>query len=406
MTSYTDSRFPKDDYERMAAAVEQAQQTRATVAGPPNASAPFGLDGVEKRAKDRLLSQQNQGPMEPMIVNGVRSFAAPAATSAPAAPAVPAATAAPTITGADLASYGIPKNPLGGMSSAPLSTRGGPMSYSQKGVGTTNPNSYAVGQGSRRPTRYLERAARHGDVGAAKALADIGIRTSEGQANRDASKAAADAEFARELQFYGMKQQDQAAADQRRFNQSNELFNKETERRKGESEADWNRRMEETKRQEGRNKGFTVAPIDPNDASKGNAIMRGDGSLFNVLPGQKPEPPPLTPGDLESYGKMFPGAAITGKLPNGAVIQRQPEEPAKPFIREVPGPLIPHPTIPGMMMPGPQIPAQMFPDGTYQVMTPKPAAAAAPAAGGGAGGDSAKDKLNALRAKAGLAAMK
>jgi len=57
-----------------------------------------------------------------------------------------------------------PVNPLGGMDPRPLSSRGGPMAYSQQGVGTTNPNAYAVGQG-RAPLgmRLLTRAARRRD---------------------------------------------------------------------------------------------------------------------------------------------------------------------------------------------------------------------------------------------------
>jgi hypothetical protein len=44
-----------------------------------------------------------------------------------------------------------PINPLGGMDPRPLSERGGggPMSYAPRGVGTNNPNAYAVGRNNR-----------------------------------------------------------------------------------------------------------------------------------------------------------------------------------------------------------------------------------------------------------------
>lgn len=349
-----DSRYkgqPPANYSTMADAVAKYAEAGATIAGPPKPTAPFDLQGVEKRAADKLQAQQNQGPMPPMIVNGAPRFQAPAvsaqdlagygqqpaAAAAPAASATPAATAAPRITGAELTSYGAPNNPLGGMNPALLSGRGGPMSYSQKGVGTTSSEAYAVGRNSRRPTRDLERFARR-DPRAAAALAEIGTRTSEGAANRDAATRASDVGFARELQLYGMKQGDAAAADQRDFQQSQTLFDKETARRAGESETDWNRRKAEKQAERDANKGFTVQPVNPADPSQGNAVLRGDGSLFNLLPGQKPEPPALTAKDLEGYAKNFPDAEIEGKLPNGMTIRRRPAAPEKPNrLTPIPG---------------------------------------------------------------------
>lgn len=51
-----------------------------------------------------------------------------------------------------------PASPLGGLDPRPISSRGGPISYSQRGVGTTNPNAYAVGQ--RHIARMLQRAGK------------------------------------------------------------------------------------------------------------------------------------------------------------------------------------------------------------------------------------------------------
>ena len=41
------------------------------------------------------------------------------------------------------------RSPLGGMPTSSISSRGGPMSYSPQGVGTTNPNAYAVGRNNK-----------------------------------------------------------------------------------------------------------------------------------------------------------------------------------------------------------------------------------------------------------------
>ena len=65
-------------------------------------------------------------------------------------------------------------SPLGGMNDGSLQMRGGPMSYSERGVGTNNPNAFRVG-GPRLPTgmRLLDRAARHRDPRAISQLAGM-----------------------------------------------------------------------------------------------------------------------------------------------------------------------------------------------------------------------------------------
>ena len=147
------------NYNRMQAAVSAAQQQRATVAGPPSpmmtsgvnvsAQMPTQLNGVEMQAaakrpapamintvaSDRVAQLGMMSPTTPT--------SAPQAVSSPGMIPTPQAPAASPLGGMAAAS------PLGGMSAAPLSSRGGPMSYSQQGVGTTNPNSFAVGRNNK-----------------------------------------------------------------------------------------------------------------------------------------------------------------------------------------------------------------------------------------------------------------
>lgn len=70
-------------------------------------------------------------------------------TASPAAVAPTAATAGKLFSGPDTNPLGgMGANPLGGMDSRPLSARG-PMATVPRGVGTTNPNSYATGKKAR-----------------------------------------------------------------------------------------------------------------------------------------------------------------------------------------------------------------------------------------------------------------
>jgi hypothetical protein len=68
---------------------------------------------------------------------------APMQAMSPAPMMRPAAQAASPLGGMSS------RSPLGGMPSRSLSGRGGPMSYSPRGVGTNNPNSYAVGKNNK-----------------------------------------------------------------------------------------------------------------------------------------------------------------------------------------------------------------------------------------------------------------
>lgn len=165
---------------------------------------PAGHKGVETQAKQAL--SLDQGPMPPMIVNGLARFTPPTApengragyTDAGATPLqfqTPAQSAAgpdPTIMNQALSQSSAaakapppgllnflpapaaPFNPLGGMDARPLSERGGPMAYSAQGEGTTNPNAFRVGQNnSSRGERYLSRIARRGGPDAAYAATQL-----------------------------------------------------------------------------------------------------------------------------------------------------------------------------------------------------------------------------------------
>jgi hypothetical protein len=141
------------NYNRMQAAVSAAQKQRATVAGPPSpmmtsgvnvsAQMPTQLNGVEMQtaAQRPTLPTINTSASDRVAKLGMMSqpnVTAPSmAAGASAQPAMPMPSAAVAV------------NPLGGMDARSLSARSGPMGYSPKGVGTNNPNSYAVGKNNK-----------------------------------------------------------------------------------------------------------------------------------------------------------------------------------------------------------------------------------------------------------------
>ena len=93
--------------------------------------------GVETRARQMQ-------PAPPVINTMASDRVAKLGMNGPAAPAMMQPAPAPMMRPA------APASPLGGMDPRPLSARsGGPMSYSPRGVGTNNPNSYAVGKNNK-----------------------------------------------------------------------------------------------------------------------------------------------------------------------------------------------------------------------------------------------------------------
>lgn len=103
---------------------------------------PTQLNGVEMQAaaKRAPLPTINTAASDQVAKLGMMSPPANAPTPAPqvvSGPGMMPEAPAPAAS------------PFGGMPTAPLSDRSGPMGYSPKGVGTNNPNSYAVGKNNR-----------------------------------------------------------------------------------------------------------------------------------------------------------------------------------------------------------------------------------------------------------------
>lgn len=186
----------------------------------------FDLQGVEKRAKDRL---DMAGPQPAnLIVNGGRPYApklpgtdiggppaemkmpfmAPGAAAGPGEPRNPLGGMSPVSPLGGVSS----QSPLGGMPTTSISSRGGPMSYSQQGVGTTSPMAYAVGRGRRDVgTRILERLARRGNAAAAGQLAGQTFQAQQTQGERGFTVARDRVRRADEMTDYQVRRGDEVA---------------------------------------------------------------------------------------------------------------------------------------------------------------------------------------------------
>ena len=107
----------------------------------PTTGLPAMHQGVETQAR-RMMAP-------PPMINTTASDKVAALGAAGPAPMTAALPAPPSMMMA--APRQAPVNPLGGMDSRPLSERSsaGPMSYAPRGVGTNNPNSYAVGRNNK-----------------------------------------------------------------------------------------------------------------------------------------------------------------------------------------------------------------------------------------------------------------
>lgn len=239
----------------MFSAVQAAQKQRATVAGPPAPMMTSGVDvsqGVEQQARAR---REMAGPQPTMLVNGVQRFNAPASpppammppAAAPmqAAQMMPAPASQPPTRMAAV-------NPLGGMDARPLSARGGPMSYSQQGEGTTNPNAFRVGQNNAPlGMRLLERAARRRDPRAIMQLAGMEQQNVQNaqQMGMMQMREAGDA------QRFGLQQQQQQTMfeqqqtamqmrDATNFDQQKQIMEMQNQQRAGESAVEFQRRQD------------------------------------------------------------------------------------------------------------------------------------------------------------------
>lgn len=103
---------------------------------------PASIRGVESQAREAM-------PAAPVL--NTQASDRVAALGRMPAPVISASAPAPTPLAPALRPAPANVNPLGGMDPRPLSARGsaGPMSYAPRGVGTNNPNSFAVGRNNR-----------------------------------------------------------------------------------------------------------------------------------------------------------------------------------------------------------------------------------------------------------------
>lgn len=117
--------------------------TRGRAAGLRGA---YGPDFVASQGSTMppagVETQARQMQPAPPVINTMASDRV--ATAGRAAPAMMQPMQAPMMQPAPRSA-----NPLGGMDARPLSARGGPMGYAPRGVGTNNPNAYAVGMNNK-----------------------------------------------------------------------------------------------------------------------------------------------------------------------------------------------------------------------------------------------------------------
>lgn len=331
-TPIIDSRYRRPASELMAEYVAKAQNERALVPGPPKPAAPLSMQGVEKQAADALKMRQDQGPMQPMMVNGGMRFAAPATPAPAPAPLAPQMSAAAPVPARSMMmpAPATPVNPLGGMPTTSLSSRGGPMSYSQQGVGTTNPNAYAVGR-DRAPVgmRMLERAARRRDPRAIMALASMeqdqaqqGQQMSLMQMREAADAQRFDQQQQNQMTMFEREQQAAQQRDATNFEQQQQMFQMQSQQRAGESALEFQRRQEMEAAQRAA-EGVVGVEQMKMDGGFVPMVRRANGTMGmagSFMPGKQPEaplPPGLVPTGAMRGGVQYGPAetAQTGKAP-------------------------------------------------------------------------------------------
>lgn len=186
------------------------------------------------------------------------------------------------------------------------------MSYSQQGVGTTNPNAYAVGK-NRAPVgmRMLTQAARRRDPRAIMALATM--EQDQAQQGQQMSlmqmREAADAQRFDQQQQNAMTmfEREQQAAQQRdatNFEQQQQMFQMQSQQRAGESALEFQRRQEAEAAQraaEGDPTKVTTAQIPGTDY----VIPFAGNKAMGTLPVMKAETP--LPAGLVPTGAMRGG---------------------------------------------------------------------------------------------------
>lgn len=314
--------------------------------------------GVEQRARQAL--SLDVGPQRPVTYQGGQlhqPLQAAAMAQAPQGPPMGGrqAPSAPLVMPApqgfdprslatSLTGGGVPRgqpgedprglgggSPLGGFDPRPLSMRGGPMSYSQRGAGTTNPNAYAVGPRRSRGERLLTRHARR-DPRAAAAL----VHMEEGRGHmafqmwRDAEAAKTRAAERQE----GRSWQVADAQEQRGF----QMWRDELETRRREVERNQNRVWQLEDRdatwaradaEAAKEDSIEMRPIN---GGQNTAIFR-NGKLFNVIGGEPGVPP--TADDIAAARAM--GGNVTIPLPGGGQVNFGGQPPTLELPKIYPG---------------------------------------------------------------------
>jgi hypothetical protein len=205
------------------------------------------------------------------------------------------------------------------------------MSYSQQGVGTNNPNAYAVGR-DRAPVgmRMLERAARRRDPRAIMALAGMEQQNAmQGQQMtmqqmreaRDAQRF--DQSQQNAMTMFELQQQANQQRDATNFGQQQEMFRMQSEQRAGESALEFQRRQEAEAAQraaqraaEGDPTKVTTQRIEGTDYIIPFAGNKAMGTL-PVMKAEAPLPAGLVPTGAVRGGVQYGPAetAQTGKAP-------------------------------------------------------------------------------------------
>ncbi len=221
-----------------------------------------------------------------------------------------------------------PSSPLGGMPTTSIASRGGPMSYSQQGVGTNNPNAYAVGR-DRAPVgmRMLERAARRRDPRAILALAGMeqqnamqGQQMTMQQMREAADAQRFDQQQQNQMTMFELQQQAMQQRDATNFGQQQEMFRMQSEQRAGESALEFQRRQEAEAAQraaEGDPTKVTTQRIEGTDYIIPFAGNKAMGTL-PVMKADAPLPAGLVPTGAVRGGVQYGQAetAQTGKAPS------------------------------------------------------------------------------------------
>jgi len=318
-TNFIDSRFPSRTFASMQEAVDTAAAQRPAFVGPIQQNTRNSLDGVETEAL-----QNRPAPM---------GFATPASdrmaalgrSNVPAAPPPPTGLAMSRQTPVPMQPMQpmrAPVNPLGGMDPRPLSSRGGPMAYSQQGVGTTNPNAYAVGQ-NRAPLgmRLLERAARRRDPRAIMALASMeqqnaqqGQQIGMMQMREAADAARFDQQQQNQMTMFERQQLAMQQRDATEFQQQQQMFQMQSEQRAGESALAYQRRLEEERAQreaEGDPTQVRAVPVPGTDYVIPYAGNKAMGTL-QTKQAEAPLPAGLVPTGAMRGGVQY-GPAETGQ---------------------------------------------------------------------------------------------